>query len=609
MVDFKKFSASQLESFGVASLLEGDSKVYYQSVFSAKHIGQISDLLIAKTKGQTNQELQVRNIILDSLHEIYRLQMEAQDAKVTESLLEPLNFECGLDSEKCAIGVSFLWHENLTSLVDGWVERLLQGKASGRLDSLLRRIAQHAEHVIVRAQPETRRIEIVSLLSNQPGDLEPMAVLSAERLHHCTLGQGIEITTSPSEYIELGDLNYNELLADFEFKTGQIERSSTGVVLAEKATELDLERLIRGERVSDEETIKISNATDHIRRNDELNVVAGESAHLDSLRLNGSSEESSSGLKKVGESLLKLFGASSDEGLEQEPPAPAEEQREEGEVERELRSKVAELEDKLKRFRLEAQKVCEELKSDEAKKWVESITSEFLAEKSELKIVINTMNLALKKKEYEIKNLENSLKRELKTKDDALSSKSNALDLAKGQVAQLSQEQAQRKHDLKSSEVHSKQKLAYLERQLHAEKKQNDVLTRQIASLNRQLIAAQNASQARASGNEAQDLETLKIKFDQVWKQNEQLKRANQLMMERMSASQRSKAGGMSPEELRAKLDATTRVAALHQREAEELRQKVDSLYREEVRLKGELNMVTRALKSLKRSSGDSSAA
>jgi hypothetical protein len=79
-----------LKTFGVAGLLDEKCKVYYDSLFSARHIGRTSDLLVAKLKGVNPDDLRFRLILLYSLYEAYCAQLKATKNKIGEALQEPL---------------------------------------------------------------------------------------------------------------------------------------------------------------------------------------------------------------------------------------------------------------------------------------------------------------------------------------------------------------------------------------------------------------------------------------------------------------------------------------------------------------------------------------
>jgi hypothetical protein len=64
-----------------------------------------------RLKGIISDDLRLRLVLLRSLYEAYCIQAK-KEQKNTGNLKEPLMIECGVDSEKLAIGVSFLIEAN-----------------------------------------------------------------------------------------------------------------------------------------------------------------------------------------------------------------------------------------------------------------------------------------------------------------------------------------------------------------------------------------------------------------------------------------------------------------------------------------------------------------
>src|ERR1700728_4056867 len=77
MGKFGKLPARAPESFGVAGLLGDRCKIYYDSIFSARHIGRVSDLLTAQLKSIGFDELEFRTVLMFSLYEGYRTQLQS----------------------------------------------------------------------------------------------------------------------------------------------------------------------------------------------------------------------------------------------------------------------------------------------------------------------------------------------------------------------------------------------------------------------------------------------------------------------------------------------------------------------------------------------------
>jgi hypothetical protein len=261
MAKISSQNTRSLKSFGVVGLLHENCKIYYDSVFTVRHIGRISDLLVAKLKGTVPDELKFRALLLQSLYEAYRQQNKASQKKLGEPLGEPLTIECGVDAEKIVIGISFAVQGDELQGLETIANRVADRKPSNTLETLLTELSQDADHLIFRAHPELKRVEVVSMLSLAPATSVADAnersfevvVLATEKPEEALKG----------EYIELGDLDYHRLLADDSIQSSQLPKPATGEILAGKS-ELETSIKLRGEQQTDSSSVTISGVTQNI---------------------------------------------------------------------------------------------------------------------------------------------------------------------------------------------------------------------------------------------------------------------------------------------------------------------------------------------------------
>jgi hypothetical protein len=246
MAKFGKTPPRALESFGVAGLLGEKSKVFYCSLFSSRHVGRVSDLICARLLEEGLDELRLRALLLFGSFEVFKGNAATPAEISTQRLNEPLVVECGVDDDKIAIGIAFSVQEGRFPKLDGLVSRISGGKPEGDFESLLAEIYRNSDHTVMRAQGGTRRIEIVAMMGI-PGKIDAQAVKARAPLEVVDLDRAIAVQApSVQAYIELGDLDYPELLRDSPMGAGMAP-PNTGQVLAQESTALQDAIRIKGQ--------------------------------------------------------------------------------------------------------------------------------------------------------------------------------------------------------------------------------------------------------------------------------------------------------------------------------------------------------------------------
>ncbi|MGK5086168.1 hypothetical protein WDW86_01305 [Bdellovibrionota bacterium FG-2] len=222
MLKFGKIAPRSLESFGVAGLLGEKCTVFYESLFSTKHIGRVSDLLAARLSQEGLDELEFRTLLLFSAFDGYR-----GSGNVLSS---PMLVECGLDEEKVAVGVSFNLADSVELDPRAFAERIRTQKPVGEIEKLILEIDAHSDRLVVRVQPDGNRVEIVSLLGIT-GKIDPEELTNRQPPEVLVFDKPPQEKVMSGEYVQLGDLNYSQLLKD-DAPGSKLESPTSGDVIA-----------------------------------------------------------------------------------------------------------------------------------------------------------------------------------------------------------------------------------------------------------------------------------------------------------------------------------------------------------------------------------------
>jgi hypothetical protein len=637
MAKFGKLPARAPESFGVAGLLGDRCKVYYDSIFSTRHIGRVSDLLCAQLRSIGYGELELRSALLFGLYEGYRAQLQSVARPDGESLPEPLVIECGVDSEKIAVGVSFTLPPSELIDVSKLSEKLKNASAATRVEKFVARMFADADQVVIRYQPESRRMEVVSMLGI-PGKIEALPAIEQRELEIFILKPDSKVSPINAEYIELADLDYKSLLKD-DGPGVPTDTPATGEILAKGVEEAERSFRVSGKKEEKEKVTRISGVTEHMgavpavasaSSDEEVEVFEEDTTGSEESGVSRSDRRESDDQiddesrkipkrsLKITEVIRNFFGRrnseveaeeeelpsvlSVDQTLEPEVEAPSDEMDPEAKML--LQSEVERLEQTVERLRRETQLLRGEQGGSRLQKWAESTMGELIGEKARVSELAKKLNVSYRQKEHEFKNRANQLVEELKRKDELLKQKNSALERAREQLSQMSiaVERLRGQSQSVSNEGPLKQKLSFSQKLLQGAKDENTALLRKIEDLKAQLIQQQNTSSAKSRAAGDSEAVALKAKYDRLQKQNDEFKRANQVLMEKVNEVHKTRSGGMSSDEMKSKLEMAMRLAANYQKDSEQQKLKVEELQREEERLKAELNRSNNSLKALKAS-------
>jgi hypothetical protein len=507
-----KFGASApraLNQFGVAGLLADPCKVFYESIFTIRHIGRVADLLNARLKPQGLDELRFRIVLMFTLHEAYHSQLTALGVGGTELLPEPIVIECGVDDEKVAIGLAFTYSSQDFSDVNlaALSARISSGGAQTRLERLIAQISMDADQAVVRIEPKARRIEVLSLLA-----LPDKIALTDERrpLEIVFLTADVKATAVKADYTELGDLDYAELLKS-DRAGHSTENSGTGEYFVKALLESEDEstRISSVTENTTDAQIKISGKkVDHSiggellaqlsQRHKHQDAVPGDAALVESPVTSELSPDSSSSVPEPD---------AQDGATWMEKVWPFKSAQNEAEVKPEMKSEPSSHSD------------------------VDATRRELLLEKAHLVDAKRKLELSFRQKELEFRNKEAVFNENIHRKDEQIRHKNFALERAKEQIAQL---------------------------MMIAER-------------------AKNIGISRARPALSADYKVLQDKYELLFKQAEEFKKANQQLMEDKLKAQPQAAAAPSVEQVKDKLAAAMRLAAKFQKESEQLRSKLQT--------------------------------
>jgi hypothetical protein len=194
-----------LATFGVAGVLSDEGEVFYENLFTTLQIGSVSDLISARFKGAGVHELQIRMAIQLGLFQAHLALLECDGAE-----LEPMTLEVGLDEEVVAISVGFKAAKELLSQMDELQDRISKKAPASDFEKLLCDLIGFCSDLILKVDPKTQKMEILSLLMRQEGlDLQSRTQNSVVQV---VTADALQEPSQVKNYTELGDLDYSELL-------------------------------------------------------------------------------------------------------------------------------------------------------------------------------------------------------------------------------------------------------------------------------------------------------------------------------------------------------------------------------------------------------------
>lgn len=649
MLKFGKSAPRAADSFGVASLLAEECRVYYSSLFSTHHVGRVSDLFTAILREHRIDELKFRLLILLGAFEAFQTQAKATGLSEEGSgrLENPIVAECGVDDEKIAIGFAFNSDAGIEA--QNLSERIVQRRPNGAFERLLCRIFDFSDRLVIRIVPGAK-VEVISLLgipnkisveelkNRQP----PWVVVSDEE----RVSSGAEGLVA-REYIELGDVDYSSLLRP-DGPGLQVAAPSSGEVLFDGCTELEKAMRVRGgASAKPDEPIRVGGGDGN--ENQDLQVIRssrgdlmdqtllrvqgngeGQSESQDKWEISGDGQPEKPGFKGLLQKVWSLRKkiklpageAASASAVEEKAgkeqavsssslAAPADKDQEKqvlprteaGQTESELAQIISQIEDEaskdvLKNAKEKSGESQPEIENVKAKAWVDGMVSELLAEKAKISELTKKMTMTIRQRELEFKRKEVTLQQELQSAEKTIRLKNTALDHAKSQLSQLqlNMEKLKGNSGSKVEEEGIKRRQSMSQKLLSLSKEENARLTARIEELRSQLAVAQMAAKSKtATSSPPTEVSGLKLKNERLMRQSEELRKLNEQLSDRIKQitekmeKEKKSASAESTGDLAKRLEASMKRVSGFQKENEQLKLAVDELRREEDRLRAEL--------------------
>jgi hypothetical protein len=168
----------------IEEFLKADAKVYYEYLFSTKHIGRTLDLVlfesekfIRASKGAADTEYKVRQLLEICIFNAWANYRKGEKVKA-------ITVECGWDSERIGVLVS--------SLVDADVENFIPGidaagnETSARVSAMLEKVQKSCDGVTVRHSKSTGAFQVLAFInasSTEKSELVPVTYVNLEEIY------------------------------------------------------------------------------------------------------------------------------------------------------------------------------------------------------------------------------------------------------------------------------------------------------------------------------------------------------------------------------------------------------------------------------------------
>ncbi len=276
MAKFAALTPEQQKAFGVASVLSPKAHVFYQTLHSMRHLGRVSDLVVARLRELGVDELKLRAVLLFTGVPCLRSHLMSAESGLQSR--EPMILEIGVDGDDIVVGLSF----ELKSDFEVDFEKLQADVNSGSdsaasdegLARLVSQLAEFSESVFVRYESSTRRFEVVSAVTGSN---------DGEKVSFALIDEPAP-SPKPEKYVDLGDTDYAELLKP-DVASGKTPVKKAGELMAQivesSEAEPEVETVVSGAADSDEPEVLLISKPKLVPDEDER-VVSGADMAIDS---------------------------------------------------------------------------------------------------------------------------------------------------------------------------------------------------------------------------------------------------------------------------------------------------------------------------------------
>jgi hypothetical protein len=249
-----------------------------------------------------------------------------------------------------------------------------------------------------------------------------------------------------------------------------------------------------------------------------------------------------------------------------------------------------------------ARDVKKEPADSPVRRWVESFAQDIIAEKIRLVEVSKKFTKSIRQKELELTHREQQFAEDLRRKDEAIHQKNAALNHAKEQLTQLSSQITRLKAGKgPGEEGNFEQKYHLSQRMISSLRDENAKLAAKLEESKAQASGAQKAADSSAQV----ELANIKSKYDQMVRQNMQLKGVNEQLTRRIqqvsAKNEKNDRGAANSEELKKKLEIAIKLSDHQKKELEALKARMELANKEQTRLTREVHKKELELKNAKR--------
>jgi hypothetical protein len=628
-----------LKCFGVSEVLGEEAEVFYHALFNAQHLGKVSDLLVARLKKSGTDEVRFRISITLSLFQAYRGQVTKKNK---ESLQTPLVLECGIDREKVAVGVLFKLSDDMKINFNGISDRIASNQPLDAFEEVLVKLYDTTDRVILKHQPESKKIEIVSMIGIE-GKIDPSEFKEKAPMTLVLFESNqVKEAPRPKSYVNLGDLDYRVLLKE-DPRVKHFSPSATGeflmpvkdvnsqeeekIVVQSNAIESDNEvQVVRGKFEGENSDSIVVSGDDDSEIQDSRSWTLGKMVSGTGRAIKGffnfilnraeeSPEEVSEHAKDPKDSTPEIVQELSDSAgtseslnsISNDLSLPNKSENTEVQMEKMMNELDGENLNQLVKTVEEEIDVLRENSSDtKTVRWLENVMKSLISEKLVLSERARKLNAVVRAKDLEYKNEVTKLKDEIMAKSVQLLAKESALTQSKEALTQMSQSVGKFKTASQelTEEVQYKQQFLLSQKTLDIVREDNAKLLKKIDDLKHELSVDQKAGFRNQSASV--EYSALLGRYERLYKQAEEFKKANRQLMDYLSQMKNSAktSAAVAPDAdasgMKRKMEVAMQLAAASKKEVEILKNRIIGNQKYELSLREQIEALKEELAQIK---------
>ena len=195
--------------FGVEEVLASDAQVYFENIFSTRHIGRVVDFMlfqcqpfIAASTDPAYTEYRFRHVIELAIFNAWANYRAGERSKVVE-------LEFGWDKQRLVISASHIAETGVGGFVPGGEPA---NEVSKRMQKMLTQVQQLADGLIVRHDPKSGRVQAIAFLVVD--EAEKLAAPAYLDLSLLPPPPSVEVEADTQVPEELSNGNLDAFLAD-----------------------------------------------------------------------------------------------------------------------------------------------------------------------------------------------------------------------------------------------------------------------------------------------------------------------------------------------------------------------------------------------------------